>query len=91
MPPTNVHAVIGRNGAGKTRLLNNIANAICQSRKAAPDPEFGAVQFLVREGVDETDSRFANLVAVTFSAFDPFRAPPLDAVTSGDIRYAYIG
>jgi hypothetical protein len=90
-PPSNVHAVIGRNGVGKTRLLNNIANAICQPRHAVSDPELGVVQFVSQDGLDEANGRFANLVTVTFSAFDPFRAPPGDAVTSGDIRYAYIG
>jgi len=88
MPPTNVHAVIGRNGVGKTRLLNNIANSICQPRRTALDPTFGTVHFLVEDQASGGDTRFANLVTVTFSAFDPFRSPPFDAVTSGDIRFS---
>lgn len=32
-PPTNVHVVIGRNGVGKTHLLNNILNSLLSSEK----------------------------------------------------------
>jgi hypothetical protein len=91
MPPTNVHVIIGRNGAGKTRLLGNIADAICQPKSAASNPLLGAVEFVALQGTSEPGARFSNLVTVTFSAFDPFRTPSSDAVTSGDIRYAYVG
>ncbi|PJN92314.1 hypothetical protein CNY89_30765, partial [Amaricoccus sp. HAR-UPW-R2A-40] len=32
-PSTNIHALIGRNGVGKTTLLNHIVKAISRSKK----------------------------------------------------------
>jgi hypothetical protein len=91
MPPTNVHVVIGRNGVGKTRLLGNVAAALCQPRRLATDHRFGLVRFYDESNDTSTIERFANLVAVTFSAFDPFVAPNREHSTSGDIRYSYVG
>lgn len=34
VPPTNVHAIIGRNGTGKTTLLGRMAEAVCLNAKA---------------------------------------------------------
>lgn len=62
-PPTNIHAIIGSNGVGKTRLLNYLARAVVDSN--AYYREVGHVEHL--------DRPFANLVSVGFSAFDPFR------------------
>jgi hypothetical protein len=36
-PPTNVHVLIGRNGVGKTYLLNNMARAVVDGREADSD------------------------------------------------------
>jgi hypothetical protein len=91
MPPTNVHVVIGRNGVGKTHLLGNIAAVLCQSRLAQSLNEAGDLEFLSDGSETVQGERFANLVTVTFSAFDPFRAPQVGAQTDGDIRYAYVG
>lgn len=71
-PPTNIHVIIGRNGVGKTHLLNAMSRALVQ--KTADSGEHG--QFEQRDE-GEDDSFFANLVSVTFSAFDPFE--PLSA------------
>jgi predicted ATPase len=94
MPPTNVHVIIGRNGAGKTRLLGNIAKELCRPLASEPDTNSGTVAFepvgpeRLTFGLDE---RFANLVTVAFSAFDPFDPPVLEGTSKGDIRYAYVG
>lgn len=91
MPPTNVHVVIGRNGVGKTRLLKNVAAALCRPRHHGIDPSIGHINFHQDVDGSSTGERFANLVAVTFSAFDPFFAPDKDEATAGDIRYSYVG
>jgi energy-coupling factor transporter ATP-binding protein EcfA2 len=91
MPPTNVHVVIGRNGVGKTWLLANIAAVLCESRSVKPLPRSGRVEFLPSVSDRNVGERFTNLVTVTFSAFDPFRAPEAGAQTEGDIRHAYVG
>ena len=74
-PPTNIHVLIGRNGVGKTFLLNQIVRAIL------PETAEGAQVGLFGPGpdVDAEQAIFANLVSVTFSAFDPFE-PPLRSV-----------
>ena len=71
-PPTNIHVLTGRNGVGKTRLLNGMTHALVdpetlESRDGAFS--FEAVDFVFLGDSTET---FANLVSVTFSAFDDF-------------------
>lgn len=69
-PPTNIHAVIGSNGVGKTRLLQNLARAVADS-SAAPQ-QVGAVADDVPGETNPPAPPFANLVVVSFSAFDHF-------------------
>ena len=71
-PPTNIHVLIGRNGVGKTHLLNGMTRALV-------DPETskrrdGAFSFKDSDidFLGEAEETFANLVSVTFSAFDDF-------------------
>ena len=63
LPPTNVHVLIGRNGVGKTTTLNNMIESIL-----LPASNTGKFEKDSVSGGQE----FANLVAVTFSAFDSF-------------------
>ena len=65
-PPTNINVLIGRNGAGKTRILHGMASALAGQH----DGEHVG-RFLVGEN-EATANDFANVVSVTFSAFDPF-------------------
>lgn len=85
-PPTNVHVLIGRNGVGKTTLLNDMTRAIVD--QAADASEVGA---FTAELKDVDDSLFTSLVSVTFSAFDPFEPLPNRQDKSQGVRYAYIG
>lgn len=74
-PPTNVHVLIGRNGVGKTHLLRNLAAILTTPTKVADS--FGTIRFYSpHEEVGTTSKKaFANLVTVSFSAFDPFPPP----------------
>lgn len=84
-PPTNIHVVIGRNGAGKTRLLHGMGSALV----GGSDAEHVG-RFLV--GVDDaTANDIANVVSVTFSAFDPFDPLPEAATRNREIKYSYVG
>ncbi len=69
LPPTNVHVVIGRNGAGKTHLLDCMARALAEP--GAQPHDVGHFS-----GKGNAAPRFANLVSVTFSAFDRFEPLP---------------
>lgn len=75
-PPSNVYSLIGRNGAGKTRILHQIASKV--SRSAA-----------VISGMSDDVVAPMNVVAVSFSAFDTLFAE--DARTSTLLPFKYVG
>ena len=87
VPSTNIHALIGRNGVGKTTLLNEMISAvIVQDRTDA--------RFLARSMFSSSPiagDYFSSLVSVTFSAFDPFMPPPEQSDPGLGTRYSYIG
>ena len=89
-PPTNVHVLIGRNGVGKTTLLNNMIRSIVQKGT----DEAGPGRFLARGTFDENelpDDFFSAIVSVSFSAFDPFR-PLKDRPNRNEgVAYFYVG
>jgi predicted ATPase len=89
-PSTNIHVLIGRNGTGKTTLLNGMIASLIGER---PQPEGGG-QFIDTSSETRkliSSKYFSGVVSVSFSAFDPF-TPPIDQ--EGDVeelRYSYIG
>lgn len=85
-PPTNIHVIIGRNGVGKTFVLDRMARAL--TRRGASKRRVGTFTFAGEEAGAGT---IANVVSVTFSAFDPFG--PLMSRTDGPdaIKYEYVG
>lgn len=86
-PPSNVHVLIGRNGVGKTTCLNEIARAFIDS--AVSDTDLSSDESGSRLKISSAlgGGAFANLVSVTFSAFDPFYTESRE--TKG--RYSYVG
>lgn len=85
-PPTNVHILIGRNGVGKTRILNCMTRALVD--KNAPSNQFG---FFTSQDKKNNLEIFANIVSVTFSAFDDFEPLPENKDKTAGIKYSYIG
>lgn len=85
MPPTNVHVLIGRNGVGKTRLLALMTKALVASSASAK--QSGNFLWALGEG----KNRFANLVTVSFSAFDDAELFPKNKVSDYVIDYSHIG
>lgn len=65
-PPTNIHVLIGRNGVGKTHLLNNMVKSFINA-----DDTKGEFQQLEDDWGDTGDF-FSRVVSVSYSAFDPF-------------------
>ncbi len=87
-PPTNIHVLIGRNGAGKTLILQLMAKAITAKRSAASQSgKFTSSSDAESEGA----ALFANLVSVSFSAFDDFDFIPEGRTSPEGIGYSYIG
>ena len=84
MPPTNIHVLIGRNGVGKTHMLNNMSRALIDK-----EPDESKVGIF--ECVTDDKSSFANLVSVTFSAFDPFEPLPNRKDRLDGLPCAYVG
>lgn len=87
-PPTNVHILIGRNNVGKTYTVEQLTNALVR-----PDEgNFGDFSWEGTDGLglDESEN-FTNIIAVTFSAFDPFVPLPSRKNRLSSVRYQYIG
>ncbi len=87
VPSTNIHAFIGRNGCGKTTILNGMIDAIT-------NPEHKSC-FFTESGIFN-ESRiptgyFRSLVSVSFSAFDPFTPPQEQPDPAKGTKYFYIG
>ncbi|MFJ3815265.1 AAA family ATPase [Streptomyces sp. NPDC090056] len=75
-PPSNVYALIGRNGAGKTRILHQLASKVSRSAATFSD-------------LSDNSATPMNVVAVSFSAFDTLFAS--DARNSTLLPFKYVG
>ncbi len=83
VPPTNIHVLIGRNGVGKTHLLGSMADSLLEEG----DPSsWGVFSF-----GSQRQTEFANLVSVSFSAFDEFELTPDRKSTGDSLGYSYVG
>ncbi|MCX5078818.1 AAA family ATPase (plasmid) [Streptomyces sp. NBC_00513] len=75
-PPTSVHALIGRNGVGKSRLLHDIAAQVMAGHVSVKSSSGGE------------DNSFTGCVSASFSPFDrPYQIDDLGE----DLRFSYIG
>lgn len=89
LPSTNIHAIIGRNGVGKTTLLKHMVKAI--SGKSTEGAQFYQKKYPFSPKENLGKDFFSNLVSVAFSAFDPFDLPESDENPSDGTPYSYIG
>lgn len=80
-PPQNIHVLIGRNGAGKSTTLHNIARMLFD----------GARNLFVETRIRQQRIQLANLVSVSFSAFDDFEPIDDEAAGQDGLTYRYIG
>lgn len=85
-PPTNLHVLIGGNGVGKTTTLNRMAKALASG--GPHQPVYG--EFTSASGEKDHDV-FANVVSVSFSAFDEFDIFDNDWEIRSGIKHSYIG
>jgi predicted ATPase len=87
LPSTNIHAIIGRNGIGKTTLLNGMIEAIT-------NPLLAKGKFYTKSIFLDTpipQAYFSSLVSVSFSAFDPFPPPAEQPDPAKGTCYFYVG
>lgn len=88
-PPSNIQVIIGRNGVGKSYLLNAMSRALVASED---DVEKNGEFIDDSDEIDvELDSPFANIVSVTFSAFDDFPIIRQTKNATKGVRYTNIG
>ncbi|EHR6474585.1 MULTISPECIES: AAA family ATPase [Vibrio harveyi group] len=87
-PATNIHALIGRNGSGKTTILNGIISTITNTDS---DTSCALYEKVGRKKTPIPQDYFSSLVSVSFSAFDPFTPPKDQPDPSKGTCYFYIG
>ncbi|RYF26337.1 MAG: DUF2813 domain-containing protein [Flavobacteriales bacterium] len=88
LPPSNIHVLIGRNGVGKTFMIRNMVDTLLFDK----DTElFGRFDF--KDDLDYSGAaiQFANLIAVSYSVFDPRYLGPSKSSPEPKIKYSYIG
>lgn len=83
--PTNVHAIIGRNGVGKSYLFDLMSKALLAKDSVAAQ----SGKFLDHSG--QSDSLgFTGVVTMSFSAFDQFQPITADPDNLKDLGYTRI-
>lgn len=88
-PPTNVHVLIGRNGIGKTVILNGMVKALHHGYAQERTSSFYSNEFF--GALPLSKDYFSSVVSVSFSVFDPFVPPPDNAEPKKGLKYFYIG
>lgn len=83
-PPSNVHVLIGRNGVGKTHMLNNMIKSLVLSDTSNKYGNFYSE-------IEDEQEIFASLVSISFSAFDQTRPLPQQEDNSRGLKYSYVG
>lgn len=104
---TNMHGIIGRNGVGKTYIINNIISCFLQkivysdnklklkiSRRENTNQSIGYIE-LKEDTNDDFYSNFTNIIHVSFSIFDGKDFEKNHMVEKNnedlDLYYTYIG
>lgn len=85
-PPTNIHVLIGRNGVGKTHLLNNMVKTLLQDEDSK-----GKFKQIEDKWGDIGEDFFSSVVSVSYSAFDPFTPHSEERDKTESFKYSYIG
>ena len=90
-PSSNIHILIGRNGVGKTTLLNNMVDALLLKRGTVKETGYFSTPSLASRGTTLDNNYFAGVVSISFSAFDPFTPPNDQPNANAGMRYYYVG
>lgn len=74
--PTNIHVIVGRNGVGKSTLLNALASHFVKKKSNVDVDSLGEI---------------SNIVSVSFSAFDSFEPLSAPRDRTKGMTYHYVG
>ena len=93
MPPSNVHAVIGKNGVGKTTLFNRMVDAALETGILGAGSFYDIEnKSLFGEQYDQLKAGyFSRVMSVSFSAFDTFQHPEDNDHPAKGPCYSYLG
>ncbi|MDM1496669.1 ATP-binding protein [Myroides odoratimimus] len=83
-PSTNIHTIIGRNGVGKSYLINEMIDSLISSPKEIKNNN---AYFILNK--NSYEEQFTNLICVTFSAFDNYKFETKE--NKSKLKYQYIG
>lgn len=86
-PPSNLQVLVGRNGVGKSTLLNTLANAFVKGSASPTEPASGNNE----EKPQSTTVDLSNVVSVSFSAFDAFEPISVPQDRTKGLSYHYVG
>ena len=81
LPPSNLHIIIGRNGVGKTTLLKKITKSFYSSSHDCGHMSFGdelSFNGHVCSFGQNDSAKFANVIYISFSAFDAMTPSEMD-------------
>lgn len=87
--PHRIALLVGRNGAGKTQILSNLAIALTGVMSNHDDNSDLSLNKLLAAGQVKPTPSIYRVVAVSFNAFDSFEILPENE--DGDIKYSYCG
>lgn len=88
-PPTNVHAIIGRNGVGKTTLFRGLIQGVLKIKDG--DEQVGSLETPEgSEGWVPNQEYFTALSLVSYSPFDRFGPIAQKSLPAG-VKYSYVG
>jgi ABC-type multidrug transport system ATPase subunit len=86
MPPTNIHALIGSNGVGKTTIINNMIDSLLND-SATENKE----NYFYNSLGGDSEALFANTLFISFSAFDNTKHYQDKVDEEKGPLYSYIG
>lgn len=81
-PPSNINVIIGRNGVGKTHLFNSMISSLIEDNSK---------KGYFANSLRNSKTLFANLISVSFSAFDETNPIIEKRDKTKNINYSYIG
>lgn len=95
IPPTNLHAIIGRNGVGKSFFFKSLINSMCnidlndRLEFSKKEKKYVRRYFSKTEGLEDISS----VLAIDFSAFDSTmpKKTVIAVPENNKIRYTFIG
>ena len=90
IPASNIQAIIGRNGVGKTTLFAGVIKGII-NQKAMEAQHVGLLQVPDEDGQWKNNhTYFSSLTLLSYSPFDRFGPVEANEIPSG-VKYQYIG